>query len=399
MRRQPNKRRLSEFAVRQLRPRDRAYLVWDARQAGLAIKIERSGRRSWYCIYRHRGRPRWYRVASASAVGLADARRLAAKIMLQVAEGKDPQAERMAQRDAGTLAELAERYVNEHAKQRNKSWAQADRLVKKYLLPKWGKLDAKTVARADVLQMMSRIKAPVLANQVLAAASAVFSWAVKLEIVPVNPCRGVERNQTRGRERVLGDGEVGPFWRAMEGVGLRGMALRMILLTGARPGEVARMRREHIKDGWWTLPGLPDPAIGWCGVKNGRDHRVWLSRAARDIIAEVSDGEAGFVFEDCQAVNGLTTAMREICKQLGAERCTPHDLRRTFGTTVVRLGFGRDAMNRLLNHSSRDSVGDVYDRHRFEREDQQIVTAVADHVLALVAGKQRRGNVVRLRSA
>jgi hypothetical protein len=38
-------------------------------------------------------------------------------------------------------------------------------------------------------------------NQVLAAASAIFSWAVKQEIVLNNPCRGVDKNKSR--ERIL----------------------------------------------------------------------------------------------------------------------------------------------------------------------------------------------------
>ena len=43
------------------------------------------------------------------------------------------------------------------------------------------------------------------------------------------------------------------------------------------------------------------------------------------------------------AIDGLDGAMRAICTKLGAERATPHDLRRTFSTTRDRLGFGRDA--------------------------------------------------------
>ena len=58
---------------------------------------------------------------------------------------------------------------------------------------------------------MSRIEAPVLANQVLAAVSAVFSWAVKQEVVGTNPCRGVDRNATRSRERVISDSELPRF--------------------------------------------------------------------------------------------------------------------------------------------------------------------------------------------
>jgi integrase len=129
------------------------------------------------------------------------------------------------------------------------------------LLPKWGKLRADTVTRSDVKALMRRIEAPVLANQVLAATSAVFSWATKEEILTVNPCRGVDRNATMSRERVLSDSEVPKFWLAFDAAGREGMALKAILLTGQRPGEVTHMRHEHIKDGWWALPGAPDPRI------------------------------------------------------------------------------------------------------------------------------------------
>src|SRR5262249_56591953 len=90
---------------------------------------------------------------------------------------------------AGTFAELAERYLNEYAKRHNKSWAQPDRLVRRYLLPRWGKLQAGTISRADVRALMARIEAPILANQTLAAASAIFGWGLKQEIVAANPDR------------------------------------------------------------------------------------------------------------------------------------------------------------------------------------------------------------------
>src|SRR5262249_25680686 len=209
-------------------------------------------------IYRHHNRPRWYPLGAADAVGLADARKLAAELMLDVIKGKDPAAERKAQRGAGTFAEMATRYIEEHAKKRNKSWKQADYLVRRHLLPMWGRLSAKAIARSDVRAVMGKITAPVVANQVLAAASAIFSWGIKQELVAINPCIGVDRNATKSRERVLQAAELPQFWSAFDDVGLvHGAALKVVLLTGQRPGEVAHMRREHISDGWWTMPGKP----------------------------------------------------------------------------------------------------------------------------------------------
>ena len=84
---------------------------------------------------------------------------------------------------------------------------------------------------------MLRIDAPMVANLVLAAASAIFSWAIKQEIVTVNPCKLVDRNPTTSRERVLSDAEVALLWPRLD------TQLKLILLTGQRPGEVAAMRR------------------------------------------------------------------------------------------------------------------------------------------------------------
>ena len=47
--------------------------------------------------------------------------------------------------------------------------------------------------------------------------------------------------------------------------------------------------------------------------------------------------------------------------ELGVERATPHDLRRTFSTTVTGLGFGRDALNRITNHERAASRGSTTD--------------------------------------
>ena len=99
--------------------------------------------------------------------------------MLDVAEGKDPVAERKAERSSGSFADLAGQYVELYAKRHNKSWKQAQALVAKHLLPRWGGMKASAIARADVRAMMIRIDAPIVANQTLAAASAIFTWAVQ----------------------------------------------------------------------------------------------------------------------------------------------------------------------------------------------------------------------------
>jgi hypothetical protein len=105
--------------------------------------------------------------------------------MVAVAEGGDPHADRLALRGRGSFEQAARRYVEEYASKRNKSFRQADALVARYLLPRWGKLDIGSIRKADVKAAMAAVAAPVPANQVLAAASAVFSWAARQDIVAV----------------------------------------------------------------------------------------------------------------------------------------------------------------------------------------------------------------------
>ena len=120
------KRVLTEFAITKVKPEaSGVYNLWDARERGLVLRVQRSGFRSFKFVYSFRGRPRWYHIGW---VPLSEARRIAVKLRLSVAEGKDPVAERAAERGAGTFAELADAYL-EYAKRKNKSWRQADFLV------------------------------------------------------------------------------------------------------------------------------------------------------------------------------------------------------------------------------------------------------------------------------
>jgi len=88
------KLRLSELSVHKAKPKTAAYAMWDTKQRGLALRVQPSGSRSWYCVYSYHGRPRWLRLGDAGAIGLSDARTLAAEAMLAVARGKDPAAEK-----------------------------------------------------------------------------------------------------------------------------------------------------------------------------------------------------------------------------------------------------------------------------------------------------------------
>jgi integrase len=196
-----------------------------------------------------------------------------------------------------------------------------------------------------------------------------FNWAV--------------RNETRSRERVLADSEIPEFWAAFDNAGLLASSmLKLILLTGQRPGEVAHMHRDHIVDGWWEMPGEPAPALNWPGTKNGHSHRVWLPKPTQELLADLPETGSLFIGPRGSTIVPAP-AMAAACGKL--EHATPHDLRRTHGSTITGLGFGRDAMNRIQNHVE-GGIASVYDRHSYAAENKKIMETVAIHIMALIKG-------------
>ena len=109
------------------------------------------------------------------------------------------------------------------------------------------------------------------------------------------------------------------------------------------------------------------------------------------VIGEAADLE---IARGRRGIWGLDAAMRAACKKLKVERATPHDLRRTHGSTITALGFGRDAMNRIQNHKE-GGIASVYDRHGYAEETKRIMDAVAARLMALVEGAPA-GNVLQM---
>src|SRR5262249_54192293 len=153
----------------------RTYTTWDKKTPGLYVKQYPSGKRSWYCTYRARGQAQHLYAGDARLISLDDARNKMKRVAVMVLDGKNPVGERRAAR-VGTFAEVAEKYFREYASKRNKCWKQADALVRRFLLPRWGRLSPAAITRGDVRAMVASIAAPITANATLASASAIFSW-------------------------------------------------------------------------------------------------------------------------------------------------------------------------------------------------------------------------------
>jgi integrase len=256
---------------------------------------------------------------------------------------------------------------------------------------------------------MIKAGSPVQANRVQALISTVFSFAVDADLMDANPCsrlrkRGAENKGTR----VLSDDEIRQFWQRCVSppVSRRvGLALRLTLLTGCRPGEAAGIARNELTsvdrsgEAAWLLP--PDRS------KNGRAHLVPLTESARSTIVAALDlisDDDDYLFPSPIQGGGpitghaLTVAMSRMAKKIaGAAKATwsadppsPHDLRRTVSTRLAALGIPEEDRDAVFNHTP-TGVGkkhyDQYDRAAEKRIALDAWSTQLQAILALEAAR------------
>lgn len=216
----------------------------DGHVGGLYLIVQPgSGAKSWAVRYRIGARrSRKLTLGSYPAIDLKTAREMASAALRAVAEGRDPSLEKKQERRADSIEELAANFVAHHRKHVRARHAKATEwLINAYALPRWKGRLAKSISRADVLDVLDRAGPRVVANRILAAVGAMFSWAVSRDKLAVSPCLGIKKPvKEQSRERVLDDGELVKVWLAADRIGgPAGALVKALILTGQRRGECA----------------------------------------------------------------------------------------------------------------------------------------------------------------
>ena len=318
----------------------------------------KSGRKTFVLMYRTGGRRRRMKLGTYPALGLAKARQQAFGVLGAVERGEDPAEKRKQDRNAGTFEELAQLYLEMHARPNKKpaSIKEDTRILDTYLLPAWGRRKFQSITRSDVIHLLDEVKfkrgAPVMANRVKALASTIFNFAARKALVPetfANPCANVEQpTKEKSRDRVLSDDEIKALLKDLENRAEPTASIyRLVLLTGQRPGEVKALRWCDIDgENIWTIPATE--------TKNHREHKVPLSFHALAVIERLrpltGDGEFVFAAPGGGHIQWLQKMSQRIQKNTGFN-FRPHDLRRTCATNLSKLGVDDFTIARILNHS------------------------------------------------
>ena len=406
------------FTVRKidsLRAPDKGQVdYWDAGLPGFGIRVSQGGRKSWIVMYRVGGRKRRLTLGRYPPMSLAEARKDARAVLVVAQKGGDPAHEKKVARRAESFSQLAELYIEGHAKPNKKSWRLDQKALYRDAVPRLGTFRAKDITRRDIRDMLQDIVArgaPIQANRTFEIVRRLFNWAIAEDYLTTNPCQGISKPAKENRrDRVLKEDEIRAVWQAMEAEQpLVAAMFKLRLVTAQRGGEVASMTWEDLDlaTGWWTIPAERS--------KNGLSHRVPLSPQAlavlegvRDQVKDVRDQEKDAREQDNGSpwlfpspkpgrhMEHLVQAAKRIRERAGVE-FVPHDLRRTAASFMTGMGIPRLTVKKILNHAERD-VTATYDRHSYDQEKHHALDAWGQRLDEILSGiaAVHTGNVVRL---
>ena len=342
---------------------------FDKTTPGFGLRVTNAGHRSWICLYRHKGQKRRFTIGTYPQLGLADAREKAKDVLWRAAKGEDPAAEKKRGRQAETFRDLAERYLDEHAKVNKRSWKADRNIILKDLLPRFGFRKAAEISRREIREMLKAIGdrgAPIQANRTLEIVRRAFNWAIAEDLVENNPCDHIPKpSPEKQRTRVLCAGEIRRLWTALDTrPPIFAAAYRLMLTTAQRSVEVLGATHHEIgADGWWTIPAGR--------VKNKIEHRIWLSEIARRILAEIEpyNKDSSYLLPSRAGghLRRLHKTHARLCKAIGISDLEIHDLRRTAASHMAAAGISRLTVAKVLNHKEREITA-VYDRYGYGPE-------------------------------
>lgn len=411
--------------VDELKPTDKKQ--YKSEGNGFTIRVMPTGAKAWLYRYDFDGRRRELHLGVYPEVSLKDARSRFEEARKKVKNGIDVvaavDAAKLERKLTPTVSQFAEEYyadIEKHPKYKLKTWEKVRHTINKEVLPAIGNKKITDIVPRDLLYITDKIVdrgALVMANRVFAFASMLMNHAVEKRVLVANPFAGMKRpgGKEEPRERNLSEDEIKILWSVLDDPKLSitseiRRAVKLVLITCQRPGEIIGLHADEIDGCWWTIPKERS--------KNGREQRVYLTATALSLIGDTTG--RGYVFKTAGEADKPMTqpAMNYALRRqllspvmhkgkpvydadgkpltenlLGVAAFCPHDLRRTGATMISRLGFSDEIVDALLNHKKQGIIKS-YNMHRYDNEKQQALEALERKILSIIRGTE--SNVIPL---
>lgn len=374
----PRSVKLTQSAVNAAEKAEKRYVLHDTAIVGFRLYVLPSGRKTFHYRYRVGGGRgasiREPKIGDAKSMKADAARAIAREWQADVAKGGDPAGERQAKRDAPRMEELFGRYLSDHSRAHKKasSVAEDERLIRDYLQPAFGRRKVAEVLRADVDAFHTGLsEKPYRANRSVALLSKAFNlaevWGWRAD--GTNPCRHVRKYAEKKRKRFLSPAELaqlGLVLRQAEHDGCLAIpardegskpriasipssavsAIRLLILTGARKGEILGLRWDWI-DFEGRRINLPDSKTG--------EKSIPLNAPAFEVLAStprvVGNPHVIVGRKLGAALVNLKDPWGAIRVAAGLEDVRIHDLRHSFAAVGAGSGASLPVIGALLGHT------------------------------------------------
>ena len=359
--------------------RSATYLVRDTELKGFVIVVTPAGAKSYAIDYRAgsgRGSPkRRLTIGKHGSPWTPEtARNEAKRLLAEVAAGRDPAAARLEERRALTFNELIDLYLAEGTGHKKASTLKADRgRIEHHLRPLLGKLRADRIGRTEVERMRNAVVAGKTAQRVvggekrrpgsiavggkgaaaqcIALISAIYAFAAGRGLCAENPARGVKKAPVRRVERFLSEAEIARLADALDaeaqgsGNPYPSAAIKLLLLTGCRKGEIVNLRWDHV-DFELECLRLPDSKTG--------GKVVYLNAPARALLHELPRmAQCPRVIPPLRGESAGPAIDKVWSRVRGAAALTDvrlHDLRHSFASVGAAGGLSLPIIGALLGH-------------------------------------------------
>lgn len=329
------------------------FFWWDTELPGFGLRVFAGGSRSWFLQFRQRGKQMRITLGRPPEVRAEEARTLARAQLAKVMLDGLPVAQK-ARRDnpgATLFRDFALRFWADYSRHWKPSTRKGNRArIFKDLTDIFGHQRVDAIRKADVLRWRDSWADRTGAfNRTIPIMSVMMGYAEQLGMRPrgSNPCRGTPRYKRKPVDRFLSAREfnrlAGTLRDFEETHPIAVQAIRLLIYTGARHGEVVGLRWE------WVQPPrlmLPDSKTG--------AKIVYLNRQAQAVLdAMANKAETGLVFPSVRGDRPITLSpiWLEIRRHAALPDVRLHDLRHSFASIAIADGISLVVIGKLLGHA------------------------------------------------
>lgn len=365
-------RTLTDRLIRSLKTAKSQEDIWDASFPGASfgIRVTSAGKKTFIFRYRVQSKRKRLTIGQYSQISLHQARKEALSILSETLKGEDPQQEKPIHKQAETVSELFEVFI-QHREGRiaTSTLVRYRGLYKREIKNSIGHIRGPDLTKSHVIPILQALgkRAPTQSERLRALLLAVMNHAVAIDILPFNPLLKIPHyGHTRIGERYLSEDEIKKYLRGTELFPpVERTYFRLLLYLGMRPGELAALKWSFVSNNLITIPS-----------DYQKNSRTLILPLVKEISEEIKILEPISSHTDWLFPSPNESSWRKsfrknkikLQEKSEISDWTLRDIRRTTETHMRELQIAPEVVASILNHNT-TRLQRIYDKsHRINEK-------------------------------